>query len=109
MKKSISDYIKETNRTEEEVIDILKAIDENPARDFYHTVVVASKIINELIRDKELDLDVPFQKSMLRILEVGDKISKTITSAKMEAYPKDDDDPGDAGGFADRIATKKRA
>lgn len=85
--KQLEKLIKEKGLTEEFVISMITGLDDSPAQDFYQTVVAASRQINEYIRNKTLNLDDAYQKSLLRLLEVGDKVSKTIAAAKLEAYP----------------------
>lgn len=90
--EKLKQYIKEHKITEEDIIERLALQDLNPSIDFYRTIVSASAQINDLIRSKTLDLDNPYQKSLLRLLESGDKVSKTLKNAQLDAYPQEDND-----------------
>ncbi len=93
--QTLCGFLIERGISEAEAIDRITLQDQEPAKDLYRTIVSASQQIQELIRDKMLDLESPYQKSLLRFLELGDKITKTIAAAKMEAYPADKDGDSD--------------
>jgi hypothetical protein len=97
-------YLKQKSISEEEALERIMLQDLSPSTDFYRTIVSASEQINELIRNKTLDLDDPYQKSLLRLLESGDKVSKTIKNAQMDAYPNQGDDNESIG---DMLGKKK--
>lgn len=103
--EKLKQYIKENRITEEDVIERLQLQDLNPSIDFYRTIVSASAQINDLIRSKTLDLDDPYQKSLLRLLESGDKVSKTLKNAQLDAYPQDDNEEQSIG---DMLSKKKK-
>jgi hypothetical protein len=75
---------------ETQAIEIFTLQDSDPAKTFYRTVVTASRELQEKVWDKTLNVNDKYQASLLRLLEVGDKISKTVSAAKMDAYPPTD-------------------
>jgi len=102
--EKIKQYIRDKKVTEQDILDRLTLQDLNPSIDFYRTIVSASAQINDLIRTKTLDLDDPYQKSLLRLLESGDKVSKTLKNAQLDAYPQEDNDDQSIG---DMLSSKK--
>lgn len=102
--EKLKQYIKDNKVTEQDILDRLTLQDLNPSIDFYRTIVSASAQINDLIRTKTLDLDDPYQKSLLRLLESGDKVSKTLKNAQLDAYPQDDNEEQSIG---DMLSKKK--
>jgi len=102
--EKLKQYIKDNRVTEQDILDRLTLQDLNPSIDFYRTIVSASAQINDLIRTKTLDLDDPYQKSLLRLLESGDKVSKTLKNAQLDAYPQGDNDDQSIG---DMLSSKK--
>lgn len=113
-KESLQSYdklielLREKRITEEDAILTFSLSEIEPAKDFYRTIVSASQQINEKIRDKTLDLDNDYQRSLLRMLEVGEKISKTLTVAKLEAYPDINSASEDKSmSYSDRKAAAK--
>lgn len=102
--EKLKQYIKDKKVTEQDILDRLTLQDLNPSIDFYRTIVSASAQINDLIRTKTLDLDDPYQKSLLRLLESGDKVSKTLKNAQLDAYPQEDNDDQSIG---DMLSSKK--
>jgi len=102
--EKLKQYIKDNRVTEQDILDRLTLQDLNPSIDFYRTIVSASAQINDLIRTKTLDLDDPYQKSLLRLLESGDKVSKTLKNAQLDAYPQEDNDDQSIG---DMLSSKK--
>ena len=92
--------------SEAEAIEKLQVQDFDPAKDFYSTLVSASKQLMQKVRDEELDLDHPYQKGLFQLLQAGDKINKSLKLAKLEAYPEDDN-VEDEGGFLDRVSHRR--
>ena len=78
-------FLKENKIREAEALERIQVQLKDPAKDFYVTIVSMTEQINALIRSKELDLDDPYQKSLLRLLASGDKVSKTIRNAQLDA------------------------
>lgn len=95
--EKLKQYIRDNKTTEQDILDRLALQDLNPSIDFYRTIVSASAQINDLIRTKTLDLDDPYQKSLLRLLESGDKVSKTLKNAQLDAYPQEDNEEQSIG------------
>lgn len=106
--EKLSAFLKENNISEEEAIERLQVQMFDPAKDFYSTLVSASKQLMQEVRDKTLNLDVPYQDGMFRLLQAGDKINKSLKLAKLEAYPEDEDEDDDEGGFLDRATSTKK-
>jgi len=90
-------FLKESKISEEEALERIQVQIKDPAKDFYVTIVSMTEQINQLIRSKMLDLDDPYQKSLLRLLESGDKVSKTIRNAQLDAYPDIEDNTSSIG------------
>lgn len=87
--------------SEEEAIERLQVQEFDPAKDFYSTLVSASKQLMQKVRDEHLDLDHPYQKGLFQLLQAGDKINKSLKLAKLEAYPEEVTKE-EEGGFLDR-------
>ena len=102
----LSEYLKANNISEAEAIEKLQVQGFDPAKDFYATLVSASKQLMQKVRDEMLDLDDPYQKGLFQLLQAGDKINKSLKLAKLEAYPEDDN-VEDEGGFLDRVSQRK--
>ena len=104
--ENLSEYLKENNISEAEAIERLQVQSFDPAKDFYSTLVSASKQLMQKVRDEQLDLDDPYQKGLFQLLQAGDKINKSLKLAKLEAYPEDDN-VEDEGGFLDRVSQRR--
>lgn len=104
--EKLSEYLKANNISEAEAIEKLQVQGFDPAKDFYATLVSASKQLMQKVRDELLDLDDPYQKGLFQLLQAGDKINKSLKLAKLEAYPEDDN-LEEEGGFLDRISQRK--
>jgi len=100
------EYLKENKISEEEAIERLQLQDFDPAKDFYTTLVSASKQLMTSVKDKTLDLDDSYQKGLFQLLQAGDKINKSLKLAKLEAYPEENKDD-DEGSFLDRVNTRR--
>lgn len=72
---------------EDEAIARIEAQFADPAKDLYVTIVMATAEINQQIRNRTLNGEDPYTKSVMRLLEVGDKVVKSVRQAKLEAYP----------------------
>lgn len=104
--EKLSEYLKVNNLSEAEAIEKLQVQGFDPAKDFYATLVSASKQLMQKVRDEMLDLDDPYQKGLFQLLQAGDKINKSLKLAKLEAYPEEDV-VEDEGGFLDRVSQRK--
>ena len=104
--EKLSEYLKVNNISETEAIERLQVQSFDPAKDFYSTLVSASKQLMSKVRDEVLDLDDPYQKGLFQLLQAGDKINKSLKLAKMEAYPEDNVIE-EEGGFLDRVSQRK--
>ena len=104
--EQLSEYLRENNISEAEAIERLQVQGFDPAKDFYSTLVSASKQLMQKVRDEMLDLDDPYQKGLFQLLQAGDKINKSLKLAKLEAYPEDDN-VEEEGGFLDRVSQLK--
>ena len=102
--QKLIDYLKKNKISETEALERIQVQLKDPAKDFYVTIVSMTEQINSLIRSKSLDLDDPYQKSLLRLLESGDKVSKTLKNAQLDAYPQDDNEEQSIG---DMLSKKK--
>lgn len=104
--EKLSEYLRVNNISETEAIEKLQVQSFDPAKDFYSTLVSASKQLMSKVRDEVLDLDDPYQKGLFQLLQAGDKINKSLKLAKMEAYPEDNVIE-EEGGFLDRVSQRK--
>jgi hypothetical protein len=105
--EKISKYMKENHLTEENVLDRLRMAELDPAKDLYATMIEASKLLTKAVKTQTLDLtDDIYQKSLFQLMQAGDKVSKSLRLAKLEAYPQDEEDNDDSS-FLDRTARKK--
>ena len=104
--EKLAAYLKENNLSEADAIDRLQLQDFDPAKDFYSTLVSASKQLMTSVKDKTLDLDDSYQKGLFQLLQAGDKINKSLKLAKLEAYPEEDI-VEDNVSFMDRVSGKK--
>lgn len=104
--EKLSEYLKANNISEAEAIEKLQVQGFDPAKDFYATLVSASKQLMQKVRDEMLDLDDPYQKGLFQLLQAGDKINKSLKLAKLEAYPEDEN-LEEEGGFLDRVSQRK--
>jgi hypothetical protein len=104
--EKITKFLKENKISEADAIERLRLQDSDPAKDFYSTLVSASKQLMDGVKDKTLDLDDPYQKGLFQLLQAGDKINKSLKLAKMEAYPEEDV-VEDNVSFMDRVSSKK--
>lgn len=104
--ETLSEYLRENNISETEAIERLQVQSFDPAKDFYSTLVSASKQLMQKVRDEMLDLDDPYQKGLFQLLQAGDKINKSLKLAKLEAYPEDNN-VEEEGGFLDRISQRR--
>jgi len=103
--EKLIEFLKKNKINEAEAIERIQVQLKDPARDFYVTIISMTEQINQLIRTKALDLDDPYQKSLLRLLESGDKVSKTIRNAQLDAYPEEEVSDE---SVADIMAKRKR-
>lgn len=104
--EKLSEYLRLNNISETEAIEKLQVQNFDPAKDFYSTLVSASKQLMHKVRDEMLDLDDPYQKGLFQLLQAGDKINKSLKLAKLEAYPEDDN-VEEEGGFLDRVSHRR--
>jgi hypothetical protein len=104
--EKLSEYLRTNNISETEAIERLQVQSFDPAKDFYSTLVSASKQLMSKVRDELLDLDDPYQKGLFQLLQAGDKINKSLKLAKLEAYPEDNN-VEEEGGFLDRVSHRR--
>ena len=103
--EKLSEYLRVNKLSEDDAIERLKLQEFDPAKDFYATLVSASKQLMDSVKDKSLDLDDAYQKGLFQLLQAGDKINKSLKLAKLEAYPEEQVD--DEGSFLDRVSQKR--
>ena len=104
--EKLSEYLRTNNISETEAIERLQVQSFDPAKDFYSTLVSASKQLMSKVRDELLDLYDPYQKGLFQLLQAGDKINKSLKLAKLEAYPEDTN-VEEEGGFLDRVSHRR--
>jgi hypothetical protein len=103
----LSKYMRDNNLSEEDVLNRLQVVELDPAKDLYVTMIDASKDLTKAVKLKTLDLtDDIYQKSLFQLLQAGDKVSKSLRLAKLEAFPEEEDDSAEIS-FLDRTARKK--
>lgn len=109
--KTLEKFLKDENISETEAIERLRAQMFDPAKDFYATLVSASRQLMDGVKSKTIDLDDPYFKALFQLLQAGDKINKSLKLALLEAYPTvtaDADDSDEGGSLADRLASSKK-
>jgi hypothetical protein len=105
--EKLQKFLKENKISEADAIERIRLQDTDPAKDFYSTLVSASKQLMDAVKDKTLNLDDEYQKGIFQLLQAGDKINKSLKLAKLEAYPEEDV-IDDSVSFLDRTIGKKR-
>lgn len=105
--EKLQKFLKENKISEADAIERIRLQDTDPAKDFYSTLVSASKQLMDAVKDKTLNLDDDYQKGLFQLLQAGDKINKSLKLAKLEAYPEEDI-IDDTVSFLDRTIAKKR-
>lgn len=105
--EKLQKFLKENRISEDDAIERIRLQDTDPAKDFYSTLVSASKQLMDAVREKTLNLDDDYQKGLFQLLQAGDKINKSLKLAKLEAYPEEDI-IDDTVSFLDRTIGKKR-
>jgi hypothetical protein len=105
--EKLQKFLKENKISEDDAIERIRLQDTDPAKDFYSTLVSASKQLMDAVKDKTLNLDDEYQKGIFQLLQAGDKINKSLKLAKLEAYPEEDV-IDDSVSFLDRTIGKKR-
>jgi hypothetical protein len=105
--KHLENFLKTNNLSEQDAIDRLQVQMFDPAKDFYATLVSASKQLMDSVKNKTIDLDDPYYKALFQILQAGDKINKSLKLAHLEAYPEENNED-ETGSYLDRIAGKKK-
>lgn len=105
--EKLQKFLKENRISEADAIERIRLQDSDPAKDFYSTLVSASKQLMDAVKDKTLNLDDDYQKGLFLLLQAGDKINKSLKLAKLEAYPEEDI-IDDGVSFLDRTIGKKR-
>jgi len=109
--KSLEKFLKDENISEAEAIERLQAQMFDPAKDFYATLVSASKQLMDGVKSKTIDLDDPYFKALFQLLQAGDKINKSLKLALLEAYPTTSSQANEVeeeGSLADRLASSKK-
>ena len=89
--EKLKKFLKDEGISEADAIERLQAQMFDPAKDFYATLVSASKQLMDGVKSKTLDLDDPYFKALFQILQAGDKINKSLKLALLEAYPAQKD------------------
>jgi|AACY02.14.fsa_nt_gi hypothetical protein len=105
--EKLQKFLKENRISEADAIERIRLQDSDPAKDFYSTLVSASKQLMDAVKDKTLNLDDDYQKGLFQLLQAGDKINKSLKLAKLEAYPEKDI-VDESVSFLDRISSAKR-
>lgn len=105
--ENLKQYLKENKISEADAIERLRVQDFDPAKDFYSTLVSASKQLMDAVKDKTLNLDDDYQKGLFQLLQAGDKINKSLKLAKLEAYPEEEV-VDNSVSFLDRMSSKKK-
>jgi hypothetical protein len=103
----LKQYLKENKISEADAIERLRVQDFDPAKDFYSTLVSASKQLMDAVKDKTLNLDDDYQKGLFQLLQAGDKINKSLKLAKLEAYPEEEI-VDNSVSFLDRMSSKRK-
>ncbi len=103
LKKLLDDH----GITENEAIERIKVQMFDPAKDFYATLVSASKQLMDAVKSKEIDFDEPYYKALFQLLQAGDKINKSLKLAQLEAYPQEEE-VDTTVSLLDRMAAKKK-
>lgn len=103
----LKQYLKENKISEADAIERLKVQEFDPAKDFYSTLVSASKQLMDAVKDKTLNLDDDYQKGLFQLLQAGDKINKSLKLAKLEAYPEEEV-VDNSVSFLDRMSSKRK-
>lgn len=103
----LKQYLKENKISEADAIERLRVQDFDPAKDFYSTLVSASKQLMDAVKDKTLNLDDDYQKGLFQLLQAGDKINKSLKLAKLEAYPEEEV-VDNSVSFLDRMSSKRK-
>lgn len=111
--EKLKKFLKNENISEDEAIERLQAQMFDPAKDFYATLVSASKQLMDGVKSKTIDLDDPYFKALFQLLQAGDKINKSLKLALLEAYPTrntevNSDDDDDDTPLADRVTPKRK-
>jgi predicted nucleotidyltransferase len=109
--EKLKNFLKVEKLTEAEAIERLQAQMFDPAKDFYATLVSASRQLMDGVKSKTIDLDDPYFKALFQILQAGDKINKSLKLAQLEAYPNLNvvsDEDSEEGSLADRMASVKK-
>jgi hypothetical protein len=105
--EKLKQYLKENKISEADAIERLRVQDFDPAKDFYSTLVSASKQLMDAVKDKTLNLDDDYQKGLFQLLQAGDKINKSLKLAKLEAYPEEEV-VDNSVSFLDRMSSKRK-
>jgi hypothetical protein len=105
--EKLKQYLKENKISEADAIERLRVQDFDPAKDFYSTLVSASKQLMDAVKDKTLNLDDDYQKGLFQLLQAGDKINKSLKLAKLEAYPEEEI-VDNSVSFLDRMSSKRK-
>lgn len=108
--KNLEKFLKDESISEAEAIERLQAQMFDPAKDFYATLVSASKQLMDGVKSKTIDLDDPYFKALFQLLQAGDKINKSLKLALLEAYPATtaQAEEDEEGSLADRLASSKK-
>jgi len=104
----LKQVMKNYNLTEDEVADLIEGIKSEPAKKFYITLVSAANQLMEGVQNKTLDLDDAYNKSLWKLLETGDKVTKTFRNAELDAFPENKEEETSLGSISDRLAQQSK-
>lgn len=73
----------------QQMLEEYRSFYDDPAKNYYQALVEASKELTDKIRDKTIDIDAPFEKSVIRLLESGEKVNNTLKRGQNDAGVED--------------------
>lgn len=82
----------EKNPVVKKMLEELISYDEDISKLYYTTLAGAIKEICQDIRDKVVDLDNSYTKTILKLAETGDKVFNTLQRGKQDSGPPEDAD-----------------
>ncbi len=81
-------FLKERGMDEDTAIEAIDLVNADPATDFYLTVVIAWRQIQNDIRAGSVNLDNKKTDALFTLVEKGDKIMKTFISMRGSVFPE---------------------
>ena len=67
--EKLQKFLKENKISEADAIERISLQDTDPAKDFYSTLVSASKQLMDAVKNKTLNLDDDYQKGLFQLLQ----------------------------------------